>query len=207
MEAEASNGFSTTEPGPAPDRRQSVRYTRLLRVGVIDSEAGKELCLVRNISDGGLMARVYSPRGVGTKVRVELKCGCPVSGTVLWAQEPDIGIQFDQRVDVRAVLQGNPSRDRRPRLPRLEINRPVTLRIGSRLCRAVARNISQGGIGAQVALQCPRSEVVVSLPGLDPIRAAIRWSHGDQAGIAFNQLLPLPVLMGWLVQRPTDRRE
>jgi hypothetical protein len=202
MEAGASKEYPATELRRPRERRQDVRYTKLLRVGLVQTRSGKELCLVRNISAGGLMARVYAPKAVGTQATVELKSGCSVNGTVVWTQDPDIGIEFDERVDVEAVLNGYLDLNQRPRLPRLEVDRPVTLRIGSRLCRAVARDISQGGIKADLPIECPRGEIVVSLPGLYPIRGAVRWSQGHQAGIAFNELLPLPTLMGWLVRQP-----
>ncbi len=49
-----------------PDRRGGERYVRLLRVGAIVIEDRRELCLIRNVSAGGMMIRAYSNIGVGT---------------------------------------------------------------------------------------------------------------------------------------------
>ena len=42
------------------------------------------------------------------------------------------------------------------------------------------------------------SDIVVSLPGLEPQRGVVRWNEGGQIGITFNRLLPLSDLVGWL---------
>ena len=52
--------FSLSTVAPMPDeKRHFSRYLTILRVGALIAD-GRELCLIRNISAGGLMAHVYS---------------------------------------------------------------------------------------------------------------------------------------------------
>ena len=64
--------FSDRVPGP-PERRQQDRVVTILRVGTLIIESRRELCLIRNISTGGLLAHVYSPVEADQRVIVELK--------------------------------------------------------------------------------------------------------------------------------------
>jgi len=56
---ETTFSFSTRAPQP-PERRRDTRHITILRVGTILVDGRRELCLIRNISAGGLMAHVYS---------------------------------------------------------------------------------------------------------------------------------------------------
>lgn len=189
---------------PERERRGAPRFTKLLRVGTLETEAGKELCLVRNISAGGLMAKATSPVRIGSRVRIELKTGGHVSGIVTWSEGCEIGLQFDRTIDVDLLLQnvgpdGNP-----PRLPRVELTCPAMLRVGSKLYRASLRDVSQGGVKVIANRRLPLEEVVVSVMGLPSARGVVCWSRDDQAGIAFNDLLPLSVLAEW-IRRSRER--
>ena len=191
--------YSFSEVVPAPERRQNERYTTTMRIGVMLTEAGSELCLVRNISCGGLRARVYSDVKVGSRAQIELKSGQNVSGAVIWAQDEHIGLRFDQPVDVEAVLSSATvaADGRRSRLPRIEVARFAMVRVGARMMRAETVDISQGGVKLSLTEALELEEVVVSIAGLYPIRGAVRWQEGHYAGIEFNELIPLAQLVAW----------
>ena len=78
---ETSFSFSDQVP-PPPERREGERYVTILRVGVLIVDGQRELCLIRNISAGGLMAHVYSPVQPGQRVVVELKTSQQIEGFV-----------------------------------------------------------------------------------------------------------------------------
>ena len=84
--------YSLSAATPArPDRRNDERYVSLLRVGALTVDGRRELCLIRNISAGGMMIRPYSPIAVGASISVELKQGHSVSGAVQWADKGLVG--------------------------------------------------------------------------------------------------------------------
>ena len=194
---------SLADAPPAPsDRRDAERHMTLYRVGSLSIGDRRELCLIKNISAGGMMVRSYCPIPEGTAIAVELKCGQPITGVASWYREPNVGIAFDQPIDVIEILSTS-MQGPRPRMPRIEVSCFATLREGASTYRMRACDISQGGLKLIGETVIPvASDIVVSLPGLEPQRGVVRWNEGGQIGITFNRLLPLSDLVGWLqVQR------
>jgi hypothetical protein len=200
--------FSPHAPQP-PERRRENRHLTILRVGALIGAHGRELCLIRNISAGGLMAHVYSHQTTGAAVAVELKSNQPVPGIVVWADESNVGIEFDSPIDVEEMLSHQAVLDNgwRPRLPRVEVDRLATLRCGSRLYGVNTRDISQGG----VKIECDQPleigrEVVLTMERFRPLAGVVRWFDEGLAGIAFNHLIPFHELMEWLKPEASGRR-
>src|SRR3712207_2902356 len=96
--------FSFSTSAPQPDRRRHGRHLTILRVGALIIGGRRELCLIRNISAGGLMAHVYSAMQVGQRLAVELKGDQAVAGEVAWVEDANIGITFDEPIDVEEIL-------------------------------------------------------------------------------------------------------
>jgi hypothetical protein len=190
---------------PAAERRNAPRHLTILRVGALIGPEGRELCLIRNISGGGLMAHVYSRHVPGEAVAVELKTNQQLSGTVIWAEGSNIGIRFDAEMDVSEMLSSQAVLENgwQPRLPRIEIDRLATLRCGARIYGVNTRDISQGGVKIEtdVPLEIGR-EVVLTLDKFRPLHGVVRWCANGLAGVAFNQLIPFADLMTWLRGEP-----
>ena len=197
---ETGFSFSRAVPEP-PERRVGARHIKILRVGTLIVEGRRELCLIRNISAGGLMAHVYSQLIPGQQVTVELKTNQGVAGRVVWTREGNAGIQFDVAMDVAELLANPQVMDNgwRPRTPRVEVDRMATVREGSRTTWAHARDVSQSGVRLETdAAPAAGAEVVVTLDGFRPLHGVVRWSGGGQCGISFNSLIPFGELIGWL---------
>jgi hypothetical protein len=195
-------------PPAQPDRRGSERYLSLLRVGALVLDDRRELCLIRNISAGGMMIRAYSAIPVGTPLSIELKQGDPLSGVVQWVENGLTGVQFDAPIDVVALL-APPGEGPRPRLPRIEIDRTAWVRQDGDVVRARAINVSQGGIRIETDASLKiGADVVVTLPGLTPAAGVVKWNDDGAYGISFNRALVLYELVQWLkdVQQEQRRR-
>ena len=195
--------YSLSDRAPPPDdRREGERHLTLFRVGTMVIDDRRELCLIKNISAGGAMLRLYSEgMTLGSRLTVELKCGQPLHGCVAWVRTPNVGLVFDKPIDVIAMLSQNEDGPR-PRMPRIETRSFCTLREGASIVRARACDISQGGIKVETGSDFARNaEVVVSLPGMPPQPGVVRWTSEGCAGITFNRLLPLPLLIDWLKAR------
>lgn len=194
-------------PPAIPQRRGEERYLSLLRVGSLVIDDRRELCLIRNISSAGMMIRAYSEAAAGTRVSIELKQGDPVEGEILWAEDGLAGIKFDAPIDIFALLA--PEGDAPPpRMPRIEVACTAWVRDGAFVRRTRAANVSQGGICVQCPIPLtPKGEVTVTLLGLSPIAGAVRWREGNRYGIAFNRVLPLAELVGWLQSQTAEPRK
>lgn len=194
------------QPSAPGNRREGERHMTLYRVGSILIDDRRELCLIKNISAGGMMIRAYWPVSEGTVLSIELKCGQPISGRVSWVRDRDAGIAFDAPVDVVDILSAS-MEGPRPRMPRIEVSCFAFVREDGNCLRVRVRDISQGGVKIECASPLiPGSQLVITLPGLPPLPGVASWSNDGSAGISFNRLLPLQELVGWLQdQRPVLR--
>jgi len=183
---------------PPPERRTGERHLSLLRVGALTIDGRRELCLIRNISSGGMLIRAYCDIAEGKRLGIELKHGEPILATAKWTKDECVGISFDQPINVLALLSSSEDGPR-PRMPRVEVDCTAWVRVGADMHRTRAMDISQGGLKVQVRKDLPLgAPVVVSIAGLDPCPGVIRWTEDGDYGITFNRVLPLPVLVSWL---------
>ena len=197
---ETSFSFSSAVPAP-PERRNQERHIKILRVGVLVIDGRRELCLIRNISAGGLMAHVYSTVHPGQRVTVELKSNQQISGCVVWAREANAGVAFDTPVDIGDLLANPTVLDNgwRARSPRVEIDRVARLRVGANTYWADARDISQTGVKIEGDQPLDvGAEVVITLEEFRPLAGVVRWQSGRSCGIEFNGLIALSELIGWI---------
>ncbi|MEO6581916.1 MAG: PilZ domain-containing protein [Sphingomicrobium sp.] len=185
-------------PLETADRRDSSRTLTLFRVGSVIVDGHRELCLIKNMSAGGMLIKSYCMIPAGTRVSVELKCGDSVAGTTSWVNGDTVGIEFDELVDVVALLALS-MEGPRPRMPRIEVGCVAWVRDGADVHRVDALDVSQGGI--KIASQrtfVVGGDVVVTLPGLPPFAGVVRWHNVGCFGVTLNKVLPLPMLVGWL---------
>lgn len=195
--------LSAAPPTPsAPgERREGDRHMTLFRVGSLIVDGRRELCLIKNISAGGMMVRVYSPVDKDSQVQIELKCGQPISGRICWSRGDQVGMAFDEPVDVIDLL-ASAANGPRPRMPRVAVETYATVRQGARSWRVRCCDVSQGGVKIECSeLFETQGDAVISLPDMAPQPGVIRWQADGYAGITFNRVLPLIELVDWLQAR------
>lgn len=186
------------EPPPPPSRRTAPRHLTLFRVGAISIAGRRELCLIKNISSGGMSIHPYSDMAIGTPVVIELKSGMSVPGSVAWVDDGTVGVAFDSPVDVLDVLSAG-DEGTRPRMPRIEIDCQALVRDGAMVHRMQVCDISQGGVKLVGDLSAEAAnDLAVTLPGMAPLAASLRWRGDGHVGLTFNRLLALPELVEWL---------
>jgi hypothetical protein len=197
-EAVKEGGFGGAE------QRSHVRHVTMLRVATLHTQGSKELCVVKNISAGGLSARVYRSFDVGESVEVELRFDERIHGTVQWVREFEVGIAFPEEIDVASVLTSRwvTEDGRRQRLPRIEVDCRCRLRVGSRFYLASLLDVSQGG--AKLRTERPFQgigDAILTLPELGSLEGSVRWSQGNRVGLSFNERLPFELLVRWIQAR------
>lgn len=193
-------GLPNTDPDASANRRTDQRHMSVFRVGKLITSRGQELCLIRNISSGGLMAHIYSAQAAQEHVEIELKAGKTVKGLVVWSRDRKIGVQFDEKIDVADVLAPQPGEsDQVARAPRLNIRRRGRIRLGAHYQLIEIQDISQGGAKFGPAGDAKvDDEIILLLEGLPPLTGIVRWCHDDMAGITFKTAIPFEQLAAWV---------
>lgn len=194
--------YSLSDHAPDPvERRGGERFLTLFRVGSIIIEGRRELCLIKNISAGGMMIRPYCTIEAGTAVSVELKRGEQIPGVVTWVRNDSAGVSFDEQIDVVELLASS-MEGPRPRMPRVEVRCIASVRQGSNVYGMRAHDVSQGGLKVESTRELKvGADVLVTLPGLPSKQAVVRWHEGNCYGIRFQRLLALQELVDWLRQQ------
>ena len=195
--------LSTQVPRPT-EKRAEERIVPNLPLAKLVTLDWRDLCRVRNISAGGLMAETTGAvPPVDTDLYVEFSSDQRIHGTVVWTRPPMLGIKFDQSVDLRELLAAKRPRGgfvQRP--PRLEIACGATVRIGRLYHKVEVHDISLGGV--KVALgdwQCVGKPVTITIESLRSIRGIARWYRQGHAGIVFDKPLAFEELAEWLGKR------
>jgi len=200
--------FSSETP-PPPERRSSPRNISVLRTALLRTSHGEELCLVRNISIGGLMVQLFSDLDVADPVTVEFKSEYSVRGRVVWRQDNLAGIQFSHPIDLADVLANQFEGNVVPhanRAPRAEVNVPAQVKSAGAWQPAILRNISQGGARLQFGAADDLDPIVfLAAPGLSAIPGTIRWRDGLSAGMAFDRLIPFADIARWVADSHRER--
>jgi hypothetical protein len=190
--------------GLIDDRRQAQRHITILQVARLISHRGEDLCMIRNISEGGLQAESYTDIAIGESLSFEFKAGERFTGQVVWKDGRHFGVSFDHPESIAPILTRKHvvRRGKTIRAPRFESDAPVTLNILGERVSGTLCDISQGGM----KMKCPRSldngtNLLAHVRGLEPRRAVVRWQDGDMVGLIFVTPIPFAEFAPWRAAR------
>lgn len=176
----------------------------VLQPGALVVGSVRQICLIRKISAGGAVLHADLPLDEGRRLELELETGEHLDGIVVWRRGSELGLRFDQEIDVLPIvarnLAGQPGERRR--MPRIEISCPALLEAGERRALVMLRDIAQGGAKIETPFPVAPDEKLVIIPeSLRPLESVVRWANGCLAGIAFRPELAWQELMPWLRTR------
>jgi hypothetical protein len=186
------------------ERRAGNRHISVFRVGRLVANGFDQLCVVRNISSGGVMIEANHPPQVDDHVQVELRSDRSLAAVVRWVHGRDAGVQFDVPIDVAAMLrEDRPSILRtQPRAPRFRRQGAARI-IGTRHSgEGRLHNISINGVAIELPETFARDEpVTVAIDGLGLAHAHVRWSGHGETGLRLDKPLSYRALADWLDDR------
>lgn len=183
-------------PRPATDRRGSARASTVLLIGKIHDGHATTACLVLNLSDVGLMARLSFTAEVGQRVAVEMR-GMPLAtATIRWVNGNKAGMEFDHRQNLNLVFCLLSDDGVVARSPRFDVSLEAILRIAGRGFKVHVVNISPGGVrlAAEAAVERGQTGQII-VTGRDVCMfGTVRWVENGEFGFHFSTPLPLGVL-------------
>ncbi|HEV2567052.1 PilZ domain-containing protein [Sphingomonas sp.] len=189
------------EPQDEPDdRRTGARHISVLRVARGLWNGRDQLCVVRNISEGGLMFECLHMPEVGQELVIELRSDKQMHGVVRWTRGNGAGVELDQPIDVERMLREERSSllRVRPRAPRFARRGPLRVVVDGETIAGEVVDISVTGVSCRLDAPVQRGPVVVAIDEVAVTNALVRWTKGDVAGISFEKPLPWRPFQLWL---------
>ncbi len=194
--------------GEATERRFAARTSTVFRPVLIETEEFAGFCLVRNLSQTGMMGHVYTSVAENLAVILHFDPDLTVAGTLQWCRDGRIGVRFETAFDVDAVLAQLAKRVVRGRInraPRLQLQCDGELIIGERSLSIEVQDVSQRGIKARASFIRPGDEVYVEMDGFERRKAIVRWTQNGTAGLNFVRPLSFEQLARWVVAQHAGR--
>lgn len=186
------------------ERRSQKRQRMVLRVGLLSDGRRTSFCLVNNISPTGVRVKLYASIASGSDVTLRVGDEAPVAGRVAWVRDAAAGIEFANALDPGALLrvtQKLPPSSRRSS-PRVKTVAKVLLRTGGRSYPGELRDISTSGAKIQVQRRVQLGpSVMITLPGMPPVRSFVRWIADQELGLMFEAPLPIQLIARWIDER------
>lgn len=176
----------------------------VLQPGSVVVGSIRQVCLIRKISAGGAVLHTDLPVEEGRRLELELDTGEHLDGSIAWRRGSELGLRFDEPIDVLPILARNlvSQPGERRRMPRVEVFCPARIDLESRSILVTVRDMAQGGAKIEGPFELNTDEKVMLTPeGLRPIAGAVRWVAGNVAGLIFEPELEWQELMPWFRSR------
>jgi hypothetical protein len=164
-------------------------------------------CSIRKISTLGVTVESDLEPALGDRVSVEIATGQRPSGKVAWTRGGEVGVRFDDSIDVIALLNRKlvSQTPERRTMPRLEVRCLAHIKCGENFWPAMLRNISSGGLQLEGSeLPAVGTYVSVFVEGLNVPNGELRWSRGGLAGVELFEELSWTSIIPWV--RSTIRK-
>jgi hypothetical protein len=147
------------------------------------------------------MVGVDMTPALGDRVAVELATGQRPAGRVAWTGRRELGIRFEDSVDVIALLNRalvSQTRERRT-MPRIEVRCALHVKCGGQLWPATMRNISAKGLQIEGdGLPGAGSYISVFVDGLNIPAGEIVWKRERLVGIEVFEELSWTSIIPWV---------
>jgi len=187
---------------PWPDDPSAAAFDKgPLDASAIYRSGLREACEIRKISALGVTLASNIAPALGEQVAVELATGQRPGGKVAWTRQGELGVRFDDSIDIIALLNRklvSQTRERRI-MPRVEVRCPVQLKCGENFWFATLRNISAHGLQLEGdELPAIGAYVTLFVEGLNVPPGEVIWKRDRLAGIEVLEQLSWTSIIPWI---------
>ena len=200
-ETASATTFVVGDRLPWPDDGLASEITGAFESGAIHHGGSRRECSIRKISALGVMVGVDITPALGDQVAIELGTGQRSSGKIAWTGRSELGIRFDDALDVVALINRNLVNQpaERRTMPRVEIRCPCYLKCGGKLMLASIRNISSKGLQLE-GEDLPETGTYVTalVEGLNIPGGEVVWRREKLAGIELMEELSWSSIVAWV---------
>lgn len=176
------------------ERRASQRVTLLIRPAKLIADDREFLCVVRDLSDGGIKVRLFAPVPDHQRLVIEFDTGERQRIKIVWQAGELAGFAFVDPVDVDRLIASHQGTFPR-RQPRLNVAFEAVLCTAGLRTPVVVRDISQRGASVECNGWLMIDELVrLESEVLPTLHAKVRWRRPPRYGLIFEQTFQLPDL-------------
>lgn len=186
----AKRSAKARKTGFSAERRAAPRFPLLMRTAKLLCESGEYVCMVRDVSAGGAMIRLFHDVPPDTHLFLELATGDRYAMERRWHRQDRAGFRFASWIDVNEFIEEPSAYPRRPL--RLRLQRSALITANGKDSKAMLVNVSQQGACIEAGGEISEGdEVRLEVAGL-PIRfGKVCWRKGYAHGLVFQQAFPL----------------
>jgi PilZ domain len=183
--------IETGHEDTAADHRQANRVSLLFRAAKLVADGREMVCIIRDISETGVKARIFHAIPQCGTLLIETGNGNRFPVKVVWSEGEHAGLRFTDEVDVRWFI--NDAESLFPKRPlRMNLSLKAQLHSGSHVHAAEFTNISQKGGCITCEEHLLINELVRVETGLTaPIFAKVLWRRKPHYGIIFEETFRL----------------
>jgi hypothetical protein len=186
---------------PWPDDSWPSEEKGPLDSGAIYVAGSRQPCSIRKISALGVTVTSDLTPALGDRASVELESGQRAAGRIAFTGRHELGVRFDDTIDVIALLNRklvSQVRERRT-MPRVEARCAVHVKCGGQFWLGTLRNISARGLQIEGDdLPAVGSYVSVLVEGLNIPPGEVVWRRGKLAGIEVMEELSWTSIIPWI---------
>lgn len=174
-----------------PDRRQGKsRLSLLIRSAKVITELGEFVCIIRDVSVGGVRLSFFHELPEARSTQLELANGNRLPIALAWGQGLTSGFRFLAPVDVTEFIAEAGIFPKRSL--RIGAAFPATLTADSGASAVTVRNISRQGARIESHRRLAMSQKVrLDAPGWPSIFATVCWRKVPDYGLIFRQMFSL----------------
>lgn len=176
--------------GGGAEQRSAKRFTSLIRAAKLITCQGEFVCVLRDVSSGGVRLRSFHDLPGDKDVALELGNGDVFEMREVRRDGVEASYSFVDPVPVERLISESWAHPRRQL--RLGLAMPLVVRTLSGRVNAITENFSQQGC----RLECPavfaiEQPVYLESEQFPVIRAKVRWRKGQHYGLVFDNTYSL----------------
>src|SRR5260221_3654707 len=186
---------------PWPDDQSTATAKGPFDTSAIYHSGVRRECEIRKISALGVTVASDLVPALGDRVSVELATGQRPAGKIAWADHGELGVRFDDSIDVIALLNRKlvSQTPERRTMPRLEVRCLAHIKCGEHFWPAMLRNISSGGLQLEGSeMPAVGTYVSVFVEGLNIPARDLRWTRGELIRIELLEELSWTSIIPWV---------
>jgi PilZ domain-containing protein len=202
-EAASVTTFVVGDRLPWPEDASTAVEQGPLDTAAMFVSGAREPCTIRKISALGVTVVSHLAPALGEKVAVELATGQRATGKIAWTNGKELGVTFDDHVDMAALLNRKlvSLTPERRAMPRVEVRSPAYVKWSESLSLATLRNISARGLQLEGdELPAMGTYTAVFVDGLNIPAGEVVWRRSTLMGIELLDELSWTSIIPWVRQ-------